>query len=131
MCAAGAVLQTILRLGVVPLVIGLITGLWSSYCISRRFRKKTLLDECSRLIRRLSPGRRENKREGDGLLETAWGLKIQSEIMAQAGFEHEGQQITKLAEEMEIMPDVEGRQDEEAKRNQRKDEWKDILAQLY
>ena len=128
--ACTELLQKSFELVIIPFAVGVITGALSSLWVSRRYRKKSLLDECSRLVRRLCPYRRDNVRDGDGLSETAWGLKIQAEILADAGFSGEAQAIEALSKEMDAMPAIDGPQ-EEAKRTARKDEWKSTIARLY
>jgi hypothetical protein len=81
---------------VASVIVGLATGVISSHVVARRFYKKVLLDDCSRLLRRLCPYRKSNVREGDGLEETSWALKIQSEIM-QRLFSRQARQIEALS----------------------------------
>lgn len=128
--ACTEVLAKAFELLLIPLAVGVITGVLSSHWVSRRYRKKALLDECSRLVRRLCPFRRENIRDGDGLEETAWGLRIQSEILAQASFYREAQTIEALSTEMGAMLTIRG-DSEETKRTARKEEWKSVIARLY
>ena len=80
LCEMFKVVCIVLESIVVSVIVGLATGAISSWLVARRFYKKALLDDCSRLLRRLCPYRKSNVREGDGLEETSWALKIQSEI---------------------------------------------------
>jgi hypothetical protein len=124
MCAFGST--------VASLIVGLLTGGITSYVVARRFYKKALLDDCSRLLRRLCPYRKANVREGDGLDETSWGLKIQSEIMHRQ-FPREAQHIAALAAEIENTPEIDPKNENERQaRDRLKDEdWKKRVAKLY
>ena len=113
------------------LIVGLVTGALSSHFVARRFYKKALLDECSRLLRRLCPYRKLNQREGDGLEETAWALKIQSEIMHRL-FKREAQEIENLSAEIAAATEIDNSKDAEREaRNQLKDSWKRRVTDLY
>jgi hypothetical protein len=122
----------ILESVLVPLIVGLATGVISSHYVARRFYRKALLDDCSRLLRRLCPYRRSNVREGDGLDETSWALKIQSEIM-QRLFPREARQIAGLSAEIGSAPEIDSSKDDprQARDRLKEEVWKKRVTDLY
>jgi hypothetical protein len=113
------------------MIVGLATGAISSYVVARRFYKKALLDDCSRLLRRLCPYRRSNVREADGLDETSWALKIQSEIM-QRLFSREAREIEALSAEIAAASEIDSSKEaERLARDQLKESWKRRVRDLY
>jgi hypothetical protein len=123
MCAIGSI--------TVSLVVGLATGVISSHFVARRFYKKALLDDCSRLLRRLCPYRKSNEREADGLDETGWALRIQSEIM-QRLFAREAREIEALSADVSAAPEIDS-SDPTAReaRDRLKETWKKRVIDLY
>jgi hypothetical protein len=116
---------------VASVIVGLATGVISSHFVARRFYKKALLDDCSRLLRRLCPYRKANVRESDGLEETSWALKIQSEIM-QRLFSRQAREIEALSAEIGAAPEIDSSRDEERQaRDQLKQAWKRRVTDLY
>jgi hypothetical protein len=116
---------------VVSVIVGLATGAISSYLVARQFYKKALLDDCSRLLRRLCPYRKSNVREGDGLEETSWALKIQSETM-QRLFSRHAREIAALSAEIAATPEIDSsRDDARQARDQLKEAWKKRITDLY
>jgi hypothetical protein len=72
-----------------------------------------------------------NQREGDGLEETAWALKIQFEIMHRL-FKREAQEIENLSAEIAAATEIDSSKDAEREgRNQLKDSWKRRVTDLY
>jgi hypothetical protein len=116
---------------IAAVIVGFVTGVISSHVVARRFYKKALLDECSRLLRRLCPYRKSNVREGDGLDETSWALKIQSEIM-QRLFSRDANVIAALSTEVGDAPEIDDKKDDERQaRDQLKETWKKRVTDLY
>jgi hypothetical protein len=127
----GVEAMSILEILVAPVLIGVGTGAFTSWKVARRFYRKALLDDCSRLLRRLCPYRKANDREADGLNETSWALKIQSEIMGR-WFRKEALEIEALSREIGSVGEVESapleaRQDRDAL----KETWKKRVQELY
>jgi hypothetical protein len=123
----------ILEIIIIPIVIGVGTGLLSSYLVSRWFLKKGTLGECDRLLRRLCPYRKENVRAGDGLEETGWSLLIESEILAKHGFRKEAEAIRSLADTICSTLPLPDQADAATKaaRDKLKEGWKKSVAALY
>ena len=131
LCEIFKVVCVVLESIVVSVTVGLATGVISSHFVARRFYKKALLDDCSRLLRRLCPYRKSNVREGDGLEETSWALKIQSEIM-QRLFSRQAREIATLSAEIAATPEIDSsRDDERQARDQLKEAWKKRITDLY
>jgi hypothetical protein len=116
---------------ITSIVVGVATGAATSYYVAQRFYKKAVLDDCSRLLRRLCPYRRANVRDGDGLDETSWALKIQSEIMSGA-FPTAARAVAALAAEIAAAPEIDSANDQERQnRDDLKESWKARIAKLY
>ncbi len=116
-----------------PIVIGVATGLISSHLVSRRYLKKALLDECVRLVKRLCPYRKENVRDGDGLDETSWALQIQSEMLARRRFAYAAAQVAAIAKDVGTIPPLRDHGDAAARkeRDSVKERWHRALGDLY
>jgi|GEM_PF-6202581 len=118
---------------IVSVVIGVATGAFSSYYVSRKFYRLALLDECIRLIKRLCPYRKENVRGGDGLDETSWALKIQSEMLARNRFAKESETIETISRSIGGKSDLPNHNDGEATktRDDEKAKWHEAIGELY
>ena len=116
---------------IISLTVGFTTGVITSHFVARRFYKKALLDDCSRLLRRLCPYRKSNVREADGLDETSWALKIQSEIMHRL-FSREAREIEALSAEIAAASEIDSsKEGERQARDHLKETWKRRVAALY
>jgi hypothetical protein len=118
---------------IIPVLVGFLVGVGSSWYVSRRFRKKAFIDQGLITLKRLCPYRRENERAGDGLGETGWSFLILGEVMKEAGFKEEGIEIRRIGKEIESKSDL-GKHpssDIKAERDEDKRHWEKRILKLY
>ncbi|NJK64751.1 MAG: hypothetical protein HC921_20460 [Synechococcaceae cyanobacterium SM2_3_1] len=117
---------------IIGLLTGLLTGVLSGFYTSSYYRKKAYLDQALTSIKRLCPYRKDNVREGDGLSETGWSLRILGEVMKETKFSYEGSIIIELGNEICNVDNID-EQDERLReeRDRLKEKWYYRVYNLY
>ena len=84
-------------------------------------------------MKRLCPYRKENVRGGDGLNETSWALKIESEMLEKNGFYREASVVENLSKQIGEASELPNHNDKQATtaRDEEKKKWQQKLSKLY
>lgn len=114
------------------ILVGLLTGIFTSVLVSRHYYRRGHLDTVSVRLKACCPYRRESVRHGDGLGDTAHAFLVLSEVMNHAGFSRESAVVNSIALEMDALATLPSPESEAMKqeRDALKRKWAERLSKL-